>query len=129
MEANGTRANAKAAMVVGALGVVFGDIGTSPIYTLTVIFLLPTIVRSEGAVIGVLSLIVWTLSKPAPGSIAAAWGPSEDVSEVRAPYRAVENLREQLASQRIVMLDGHLLPQSITLSPNASGAELVGGPP
>jgi KUP system potassium uptake protein len=44
-----------------SLGLVFGDIGTSPIYTLTVIFLLPTIVRTEESVIGVLSLIVWTL--------------------------------------------------------------------
>jgi hypothetical protein len=74
-------------------------------------------------------LIVWTLSKPAPGSIAAAWGLGEDVSEVRAPYRAVETLREQLESQRIVMVDGRLLPQSIALSPKASGVELVGGPP
>ncbi len=44
-----------------SLGLVFGDIGTSPIYTLTVIFLLPTIDRTETAIIGVLSLIVWTL--------------------------------------------------------------------
>ncbi len=44
-----------------SLGLVFGDIGTSPIYTLTVIFLLPTIVRTEDNVIGVLSLIIWTL--------------------------------------------------------------------
>lgn len=42
-----------------SLGLVFGDIGTSPIYTLTVIFLLTK--PTEGNVIGVLSLIVWTL--------------------------------------------------------------------
>jgi KUP system potassium uptake protein len=47
--------------IVKSLGLVFGDIGTSPIYTLTVIFLLPTVVRTEESVIGVLSLIVWTL--------------------------------------------------------------------
>jgi len=47
--------------IIRSLGLVFGDIGTSPIYTLTVIFLLPTIVRTEDSVIGVLSLIVWTL--------------------------------------------------------------------
>ncbi len=47
--------------IIKSLGLVFGDIGTSPIYTLTVIFLLPTIVRTEDNVIGVLSLIVWTL--------------------------------------------------------------------
>ncbi len=47
--------------IIKSLGLVFGDIGTSPIYTLTVIFLLPTIVRTADNVIGVLSLIVWTL--------------------------------------------------------------------
>lgn len=47
--------------VFHSLGLVFGDIGTSPIYTLTVIFLLPTIVRTEESVIGVLSLIFWTI--------------------------------------------------------------------
>jgi K+ transporter len=36
MQATGTRA--KAAMVVGALGVIFGDIGTSPIYTIQTVF-------------------------------------------------------------------------------------------
>jgi KUP system potassium uptake protein len=44
---------------VKSLGLVFGDIGTSPIYTLTVIFLLTP--KTEANVIGVLSLIVWTL--------------------------------------------------------------------
>jgi len=41
------------------MGLVFGDIGTSPIYTLTVIFLLTK--ATEAHVIGVLSLIIWTL--------------------------------------------------------------------
>ena len=44
---------------VKSLGLVFGDIGTSPIYTITVIFLLTP--KTEENVIGVLSLIVWTL--------------------------------------------------------------------
>ncbi len=44
---------------VKAAGLVFGDIGTSPIYTLTVILAL--IPRTEATVLGVLSLIVWTL--------------------------------------------------------------------
>jgi len=45
--------------IIKALGLVFGDIGTSPIYTLTVAFLIlePT---SEN-VLGVLSLVFWTL--------------------------------------------------------------------
>jgi KUP system potassium uptake protein len=45
--------------VVKSLGLVFGDIGTSPIYTLTVIFLLTTPTAKH--VIGVLSIIVWTM--------------------------------------------------------------------
>ncbi len=45
--------------IIKSLGLVFGDIGTSPIYTLTVIFLLTR--PSEHHIIGVLSLIIWTL--------------------------------------------------------------------
>lgn len=45
--------------VVKSIGLVFGDIGTSPIYTLAVIFI--TTPPTEQNVIGVLSLIVWTL--------------------------------------------------------------------
>jgi len=45
--------------VVRATGIVFGDIGTSPIYTLTIIFLL--IDPTKQNVMGVLSLIFWTL--------------------------------------------------------------------
>jgi len=46
--------------IVKALGLVFGDIGTSPIYTLTVIFALtkPTIDN----VFGILSLVFWTMT-------------------------------------------------------------------
>ena len=45
--------------IIKSMGLVFGDIGTSPIYTLTVIFLLtpPTLAH----VMGILSLIIWTL--------------------------------------------------------------------
>ncbi|HEY6009641.1 MAG TPA: KUP/HAK/KT family potassium transporter [Geobacteraceae bacterium] len=45
--------------VVKSMGLVFGDIGTSPIYTLTVIFALTSPTREN--VFGILSLVVWTL--------------------------------------------------------------------
>jgi KUP system potassium uptake protein len=48
-----------AGSTIKALGLVFGDIGTSPIYTLTVIFFLTA--KTPENVIGVLSLIFWTL--------------------------------------------------------------------
>jgi len=46
--------------VVKSFGLVFGDIGTSPIYTLTVIFALTP--PTPENVIGILSLLFWTLS-------------------------------------------------------------------
>jgi KUP system potassium uptake protein len=45
--------------VIKSMGLVFGDIGTSPIYTLTVVFLL--IAPSLSNIIGVVSLVIWTL--------------------------------------------------------------------
>jgi len=45
--------------IIKSFGLVFGDIGTSPIYTLTVVFLLTK--PTEQNIMGVLSLIVWTL--------------------------------------------------------------------
>lgn len=45
--------------VIKSLGLVFGDIGTSPIYTFTVVILLTK--PTEANIEGVLSLIVWTL--------------------------------------------------------------------
>ncbi len=45
--------------ITRSLGLVFGDIGTSPIYTLTVVFLI--LAPTADNVIGVLSLIIWTL--------------------------------------------------------------------
>lgn len=45
--------------VIKALGLVFGDIGTSPIYTVTVVFLF--LASTNDNILGVVSLIVWTL--------------------------------------------------------------------
>lgn len=45
--------------IIKAMGLVFGDIGTSPIYTFTVIFLITKINLPN--IISILSLIIWTL--------------------------------------------------------------------
>jgi KUP system potassium uptake protein len=45
--------------IIKALGLVFGDIGTSPIYTLTVIIALTK--PTQENIYGIISLIVWTL--------------------------------------------------------------------
>ena len=46
---------------LSALGVVFGDIGTSPLYTLKSVFGLSAGAPDPAAILGVLSLVVWTL--------------------------------------------------------------------
>jgi len=46
--------------IVKSMGLVFGDIGTSPIYTFTAIFFL--IPPTPQNVMGILSLIFWTLT-------------------------------------------------------------------
>lgn len=46
--------------IVKSMGLVFGDIGTSPIYTLTVIFALTE--PTHANVFGILSLVFWTMT-------------------------------------------------------------------
>ncbi|MEV6412737.1 potassium transporter Kup [Kribbella sp. NPDC051718] len=63
--AGGSRTIAKAALMVGALGVVFGDIGTSPIYTIQTVFNPsdphPVPVTTDN-VFGIISLIFWSVT-------------------------------------------------------------------
>ncbi len=73
-------------------------------------------------------LFVWYLGTPQPGSEAVAWGAEEVTQTWHAAARA-DRVRKELDSQRIVMVDGCYLPQSIALTPKAAGAELVSGTP
>ncbi|NHB56813.1 potassium transporter Kup [Acinetobacter sp. 194] len=49
------------AITLAALGVVFGDIGTSPLYALRQCFLTAHIAITESTVLGILSLIFWCM--------------------------------------------------------------------
>ncbi len=49
------------ALIIGALGVVYGDIGTSPIYTLRECFKATAEGAAPEAVLGLLSLVFWSL--------------------------------------------------------------------
>jgi KUP system potassium uptake protein len=60
MQTNNAKNPALLALGVGALGVVFGDIGTSPLYTLKTVLDLGG-GASRSAVLGVVSLLIWTL--------------------------------------------------------------------
>src|ERR1700692_2448370 len=50
-----------AVLALGALGVVYGDIGTSPLYTMKTVLDWEGANRSPEVALGTLSLIVWTL--------------------------------------------------------------------
>ncbi len=50
-----------AALTLGAIGVVYGDIGTSPLYALKEVFAEGRVPLSPENILGVLSLIFWTL--------------------------------------------------------------------
>jgi len=59
----GGPARRNAALALGALGVVFGDIGTSPLYTMKECFFgLHPIAPTHANVLGVLSLVFWSLT-------------------------------------------------------------------
>lgn len=61
-ESHRTEKNRIAALTLGALGVVYGDIGTSPLYTLRECFTGPHgITATQANVHGVVSLILWSL--------------------------------------------------------------------
>ena len=49
------------ALSLAALGVVFGDIGTSPLYTLKTVLDVTGTHPEPAAILGTLSLILWTL--------------------------------------------------------------------
>ncbi len=54
--------SAIAALTLGALGVVYGDIGTSPLYALKEVFHAGHVEVTPDHVLGVLSLIFWTMT-------------------------------------------------------------------
>ena len=53
---------ALAALTLAALGVVYGDIGTSPLYALKEVFHAGHVDVTPANVLGVLSLIFWTIT-------------------------------------------------------------------
>jgi KUP system potassium uptake protein len=54
--------SAPAALVLAALGVVYGDIGTSPLYALKEVFAEGRVPLTPEHILGILSLVFWTLT-------------------------------------------------------------------
>ncbi|MFF1821330.1 potassium transporter Kup [Kribbella sp. NPDC058245] len=64
-QTTGVRTPAKAALMIGALGVVFGDIGTSPIYAIQTIFNPGDphpVATATTNVFGIISLVFWSVT-------------------------------------------------------------------
>ena len=57
-----TQKSSLAALTLGAIGVVYGDIGTSPLYAFKEVFAAGHVALTETNVLGVLSLFFWTLT-------------------------------------------------------------------
>ncbi len=49
-------------MTLAALGVVFGDIGTSPLYAIRQCFVTGHVAINESTILGILSLIFWCMN-------------------------------------------------------------------
>ncbi len=54
--------NTLLSMMIGAIGIVYGDIGTSPLYALKSCFILTGIPVSEANILGIISLFIWLLA-------------------------------------------------------------------
>ena len=55
-------ATGTAGLILGAIGVVYGDIGTSPLYALKEVFAQGHVLLSPQHILGVLSLVFWTIT-------------------------------------------------------------------
>src|ERR1700691_6486269 len=59
--ASGRSGAAASAVTLAALGIVFGDIGTSPLYAMSSIFAVPGVRPDVAGVDGMISLVIWTI--------------------------------------------------------------------
>lgn len=60
MSGDGAKSSYKS-LIVGAIGVVYGDIGTSPLYALKSCFSMGGLAVTEGNIFGLISLFIWAL--------------------------------------------------------------------
>ncbi len=51
----------KRSLIIGAIGIVYGDIGTSPLYALKSCFLISGLSVTAPHVLGLISLLLWSL--------------------------------------------------------------------
>jgi hypothetical protein len=84
----------------------------------------PALVRAYLDAIRV-PLVVWSLGNPAEPAVSV-WGEAKKVHPIGRMQKAFAELKDGLASQRIVWVEGRHLPQSIEISGDAAAVlELV----
>lgn len=121
--------------VIQSLGIVFGDIGTSPLYTLPVVF--AVIPPTYANILGVLSLVLWTLTLLI--TVQYAWlamslskrgqGGTIVLREIVTPLFKSSRVRALLATLACVgiaflMGDGVITP-AISLVSSVEGLKLI----
>ena len=82
----------------------------------------PEVIRRYLASLAV-PLFVWAVNPVAASQ--SPWGPASDVSTPKLMTRATKELFRDLEAQRIVWLEGLLLPQQITLAPSLEGVSTI----
>ncbi len=83
----------------------------------------PAVVRRYCAALRV-PLLVWSAGALDPASVAA-WGGVEDITLFGRLWQAFKTLRKDLDTQRILMVEGQPLPQSVTLGGGAEAAAAI----
>jgi KUP system potassium uptake protein len=111
MERSAQRALGRAAITVAALGVVFGDIGTSPIYTIQTAFN-PSdphpVEASVSSVYGIASLIFWAVTLIVTVKYVGLVMSADDEGEggIMALISQVRKLKDRVPTRRKVALAG-----------------------
>ena len=122
----------EAALAIGALGVVYGDIGTSPLYAIDQIFFGPAGVEpSRENALGAISLVIWTITLIVSVKYAALVLRAENDGEggVFALYALLHKYRRQGASALLwsLMLGAGLLFGDGMITPAISVLSAVEG--
>ena len=120
------------ALALGALGVVFGDIGTSPLYAIDQIFIGPAnVAPSRDNVLGAISLAIWTITLVVSIKYAALVLRAENEGEggVFALYGLLHKYRDQGARPLLwaLMLGAGLLFGDGMITPAISVLSAVEG--
>lgn len=118
-------------LTVGALGVVFGDIGTSPLYAMNKIFFGTAKVFSQEEILGCISLVLWTLTLMISGKylFLVLRAESDGEGGVFAIYSRIAAIQKKYSTwiKTLLMLSAGLLFGEGMITPAISVLSAVEG--